>query len=383
MGWHLQQNILRSKLSVLRDFILNENGERNPSSICKEDTMRTTLKKNYFAPVALGLATLLAANIATAETPKEFFEGRTIKVIIGTKAGTTYDLYARMITQKMAEHLPGKPTFVPLNMPAASSVAALNHLYSKADRDGSVIGAINPGAIAAPVLQPNMAHYDSRKFNWLGSVVRETEVIAVWHTAPVQSLKEAYKKEIIVGGTGGASSVLPTMLNGILGTKFKVIGGYKGSGSVFLAMQRGEVHGIGATSVTNLKWRYSRHMKEGNLRVIGQYGLSPNDFLPGVPTVMDLVKNEKEAAALRLVLTRQEIGRAYLAPPGVPKQIVAAYRKAFDKTMSDPSFVAAVGKRKLDLDPQKHERIEKLVESLYGAPDDVVARVRKILGGRN
>lgn len=382
MDWHQQQNILRSKLSVLRNSILKEIGERNLSIICKEDTMRTTLKISYFAPVALGLATLLAANIATAETLKEFFEGRTITVIIGSKAGQTYDLYARMITPKMAEYLPGKPTFVPRNMPAASSVAALNHLYNKADRDGSVIGAINPGAISAPVLQPEMAHYDSRKFNWLGSVVRETEVIAVWHTAPVQSLKEALKKELIIGGTGGASSVLPTLINGILGTKFKVIEGYKGSGSVFLAMERGELEGIGATSVTNLKWRYSRLMKAGKIRVIGQYGLSPNDFLPGVPTVMDLVKDEKQAAALRLVLTRQEIGRAYLAPPGVPKQIVAAYRIAFNKTMSDPSFVAAIRKRKLDLDPQKHERIEKLVASFYEAPDDVVTRVRKILGGR-
>jgi tripartite-type tricarboxylate transporter receptor subunit TctC len=344
--------------------------------------MKTTLKQSYFAPVAFGLATLLAANIATAETPKKFFEGRTIKVIIGSKAGNTYDIYARMVTKKMAEHLPGKPIFVPLNMPAASSVAALNHLYNAADRNGSVIGAINPGAIAAPILQPKMARYDSRKFNWLGSVVRETEVIAVWHNAPVQSLNDAFKKEIIVGGTGGASSVLPKMINEILGTKFKVIEGYKGSGSVFLAMRRGEVQGIGATSVTNLKWRRSRLMKEKKLRVIAHYGLSPNDFVAGVPTVMDLVKDEKQAAALRLVLTRQEIGRTYLAPPGVPRQIVAAYRAAFDKTMSDPSFIAEVGKRKLDLDPQNHKRIAELVASYYKAPADVVTRVRKILGGR-
>lgn len=344
--------------------------------------MRTTLKISYFAPVALGLVTFLGTNVFSAQTPEEFFEGRQIKVIIGADAGTRYDLYARIVTQKMAKHLPGNPTFVALNMPAASSVAALNHLYKAADRDGSVIGAVNPGAIAAPVIQPDMARYDSREFNWLGSVARETEVIAVWHTAPVQSLKEAYEKEIIVGGTGGASSVLPTMINGILGTKFKVIGGYSSSGEVFLAMQRGELQGIGATSITHLKSQRARQIKEGKIRVIGQYGFSPNDFIPGVPTIMDLVKDEKEAAALQLVLTRQEIGRVYLTPPGVPAQIVAAYRNAFDKTVSDPSFVAEINKRKLDIDPQGHERIEELVEGLYGAPEDVVTKVRKILGGR-
>ncbi len=333
------------------------------------------------ATVATSLC-LFAAEAHAAGGPAEFFKNREVRVVVGQEPGTTYDLYARAVIRFMVKHLPGNPTFIVVNMPGAGSVVALNHLYNVAPKDGSTIGAINPGAVAASVLNPETALYDSRKFNWIGSVSRETEVIVVRADAPAQSLSDAMTSEIIVGGTGGASSVLPTMLNGVVGTKFKVISGYKGSNDVFLAMERGEVQGIGSTTLTNLKATQSALLDAKKLRIIGQYGLSPLASLPGVPTVMDLVTNQEQRDAFGLVLTRQEVGRALLAPPDLPADIVAAYRAAFDKTMTDPEFLQDVAARKMDFDPQSGTQLEPLIANLYRASESVVAKVRAILGGR-
>jgi len=340
---------------------------------------KITLLSVTVAILAYGLS---APKIAAAD-PAEFFKTREVRIVIGQEAGTTYDIYGRNVTRHMAKYLPGKVNFVAVNMPGAGSVVALNHLYNNAAKDGSVIGAINPGGVVVSILRPETAFYDSRKFNWIGSVARETEVIVVRQDTAVQSLADVLKTEVIVGGTGGASSVLPTMVNGVLGTKFKVVSGYKGSNEVFLAMQRGEVQGIGSTTLTNLKATQADLMNSKQIRIIGQYGLSPDANLPGVPTVMDLVTDQEQRDVFRLVLTRQELGRVMLAPPGVPADIVAAYRSAFDKAMVDAEFRDEVVKRSMDYDPQNAAQIEKLVADLYTALPAVVEKVNGILGARN
>jgi hypothetical protein len=162
-----------------------------------------------------------------------------------------------------------------------------------------------------------------------------------------------------------------------------VVDGYKGSNDAFLAMQRGEVHGVGSSSLTNLKTTQADLLNSKQIRIIGQYGLSPNADLPGVPTVMDLVTDPDQRDAFRLVLTRQEIGRVLLAPPDVPADIIAAYRAAFDKTMLDKEFREEVAKRAMDYDPQNAAQIEQLVADLYTASPAVVEKVKGILGGRN
>lgn len=332
-----------------------------------------------FAIAALFLGA--AAPAAFATDLAAFFKNREVRVIVGQEAGATYDTYARAVARHMARHLPGNPTFVISNMQGAGSIVALNHLYNVAPRDGSTIGAINPGAVSASILNPETALYDSRKFNWIGSVSRETAVIVVRSDAKAQSLKDALTSEIVVGGTGGASSVLTAMLNGVLGTRFKVIEGYKGASEVYLAMERREVDGIGSTTLTSLRATHSAMLDAKKLRIIGQYGLSRLASLPDVPTVMDLVTNPEQRDALGLVLIRQEIGRALLAPPDVPVDIVAAYRAAFDKTMADPAFKDEVATRKMDLDPQSGARLDPLIADLYRASPEVVARVKAILGG--
>ena len=333
--------------------------------------------------LVLGVAILHASAIGVqAQNAEQFFKDRTVHIIIGAAAGTTYDMYSRILVTHMPRYLPGNVTFIPQNMPAAGAITALNHLYNVAARDGSVIGSINPGAVMASLLDPDTAKYDSRKFNWLGSIARETEVIALWHDVPVNSLEDAFNTEVAVGGTGGASTVLPTMLNGVLGTKFKVVSGYTAANEVFLAMERGEVRGIGSTSLTNLKTTQSRLMSENKLKIIAQYGLSKDATLPNVSTVMEYVKTDEQRQAFQLVLARQELGRVFLMPPEVPGPIVEAYKKAFLATLNDDKFKEEIKLRQLDLDPQPGANLDKLIASNYTVPAPVIARVKEILGAR-
>lgn len=336
----------------------------------------------YASPCVVATAALVGSTALADTDAAAFFEDREIQMIVGSDAGSQYDLYARVLMDHITKHLPGEVTFVPAYMPAAGSAAAMNYLYNVAEQDGSVIGAINPGAVTTPLLFPDQANYDSREFHWLGSIMRDTEVIVVWHDVPVQTIDAAMETEIMVGGTGGASSVLPTLLNGVLDTQFRVIDGFNGLGEAFLSMERGEIHGIGASSLSNLVTNYQEMLDAGDINILAQYGLAPSAELDGIPTVMDYVTSDAQESAFRLMLTRQEIGRPFLLPPDVPEDIVAIYEEAFAATMADDAFIEDLQSRRLSYDPQTGETLDMLIAGLYDAPDDVIEDVRDFLGAR-
>jgi tripartite-type tricarboxylate transporter receptor subunit TctC len=331
------------------------------------------------------VAVVMAAgsSYAASNDASTFFKDRQVRFVIGADVGTAYDVYARLLAKFLPKHLPGNTLFVPQNMPAGGSIAALNYLYNIADKDGSVIGGINPGAAAAPLFTPEDARYDSRKFNWIGSVSRETDVVAIWHDAPVQNFDELFRKELLVGGSGGAASLTPAIINNLIGTKFKIINGYKSSAEIFLAMERGELQGIADTTLTTLQTLEGKQVADNKIRVIAQYGLSPNANLPGVPVVFDLLKTDEQRETFRLVMYRQELGRAFLLPEGTPQPIVDAYMKAFQDTMDDMDFRAAIEAGKLDFDPQPGAALHELMNIVYAVPDGVIARVKIALGGHS
>ncbi len=319
---------------------------------------------------------------ARCEDLAAFFKNKQVRMVIGADVGTAYDSYARLLIACLAKHLPGAATVVPQNMPAAGSIAALNYLYNIADRDGSVVGGINPGAAAAPLFTPTVARYDSRRFNWIGSIAREIDVAAVWENAPVQKFDDLFGTELLVGGNGGAASFTPAMINSLVGTKFKIVNGYKNATEVFLAMERGELQGIGDTTLTTLRTSERKLLDDKKIRIIAQYGLSPNaTTLQGVPFVESYLKTERQKETFRLILYRQELGRAFLLPPGVSQPIADAYRKAFQDTMDDSSFRARLEAQGLEFDPQDGDSLVKLMDTIYATPEDVVARVKAALNG--
>src|SRR5436190_523328 len=336
--------------------------------------MRTSL----FAVAALMSG--FAAPAAAQESVGQFYQGKTIRMIVGIAAGSGYDINARALAHHLSEHIPGKPTIVVQNQPGAGSITMTNQLYNAGPFDGTVIGAAFGGMPTAPLLTPEGVKFDPAKLNWLGSTNRETHVTYLWNTTPINNFDDLTKRETVVGAQapGTTQYDFPIMANAIFGTKFKIVKGYGGTPQIHLAMERGEIEGNGASAFTTLRALNGDWVKEKKVKIIAQWALRPNPELPGVPSVLDLAKNDKDKAALLLVLSRLDFGRPFFLPPNVPADRVEALRKAFDDTMKDPAFLAEAEKFKLDIDPLGGKQVSDLVVQVLATPKDVVDRVREI-----
>ena len=327
-------------------------------------------------PCVLAVAGVMGALGPAAA--QDFYKDKRVTMLIGSAPGGGYDAFGRTVAKYWTEHIPGRPTFVIQNMPGAGSLVAANHIYNVAAKDGTVIGAVNPGIATDPLLSPDRAKFDAREFPWIGSPLREIQTALVWHTAPVQSLEDLKTKELLVAGSGGATEVFPTVSQRVLGLKFKVIAGYAGTKAGGLAMERGEVQGIGGTTWASVKATYGHWLAEKKIKVIVQYGLRKHPELPDVPMLIDLAKTKEQRDALNFVLARQDLGRPYVTAPGVPADRVTLLRQTFVSTMKDPAFIKEAKQRKLDLDPEPvtGEELQKLVADIYATPKALVARLR-------
>jgi tripartite-type tricarboxylate transporter receptor subunit TctC len=302
-----------------------------------------------------------------------------IRMIIGHPVGNDYDLGGRFLAKYLTRHIPGKPTIVVSNMPAASSKAAANFLFGQAPADGSVFGSFSRNIPTQALTgQPNL-HVDPRKYNWIGGTALPGRVCVAWHTAKVRTPQDLLTMELIVGGGGSGTSlsILPTVFNHVLGTKFKIVEGYKGTTGVVLAMERGEVQGVCATYG---QFRiYEQLIKEGKLRFIFRAEESPIAAIPHVPSIYDLAKTEEQRQLMRFVFSSVEFGRPYVLPPATPKDKVAAMRKAFVAAVNDPEFRAEAAKLKLDMTHRPYRDLEKLVTNLYATPPSIIETVKKLI----
>jgi tripartite-type tricarboxylate transporter receptor subunit TctC len=329
---------------------------------------------------ALWLA-LLAPPAMAQDDVAAFYKDKTLRVVVGVAVGSGYDLNARTLARHIGAHIPGNPQVIVQNQPGAGSLTMTNTLYASGPFDGTVIGAPFNGMPTAPLLQPNGVRFDPTKLNWIGSTNRETHVTYVWHTAPAQSLDDLKTKELVVGAQapGTTQYDFPILGNDLFGWKFRVVKGYDGTPKIHLAMESGEVQGVGATSWTTLKAINSNWLEDKKIKVIAQWGLRKHPDLPDVPLVLDLAKTDADRQALLLGLARLDFGRPFFVPPGVPANRVEALRRAFDATMKDPAFLAEAEKLKLDIDPLSGAQVAELVAQVAATPPDVAARVREAL----
>jgi tripartite-type tricarboxylate transporter receptor subunit TctC len=323
----------------------------------------------------------LTASPVFGESVEDFYRGKQIRMVVGSDAGGGYDAYGRAVAAHMGKHVPGNPTFIVQNMAGVGSMLATNHVVNIAPKDGTVIGAIHPEAISSRLFRPDQAKYDPRKFVWLGSPVSVTFVVTVWHTAPVQSFDELFEKELIIAASGGDSTALPLLANGVLGTKFKVVQGYKGATAGMLAIERGEAQGNGGDALNALKSVHSDFLQSGQLKIIASYGLKVDPELKGVPLVIDYAKTEEQREELRLVLSNHEFGWPYIMAGEVPVDRAKAMVKAFEETMKDPEFLAEAAKRKLDISPVRGRDQAKLVQETFKAKPEIVEKVKPYLVG--
>ncbi len=342
------------------------------------------------------LACLVAASGASLSTPAtadsiaDFYKGKTMKVIVGSAPGGGYDTYARTTARHLRRFIPGTPNIIVQNRPGAASINAANFVYTVAPQDGSIIAAIQRGAPILQIMGEKGPKFEATKFQWLGSLNSDAGALYVWHTAKVQSFKDAFKTPVFFGSSGpNDTEFYPALANNLLGTKFALIKGYKSAPMVRIAMERGEVEGLSQTWAS-VKAGNPTWLPEGKIKPLVQVTLKPVKDLTkmGVPMMMDFVTRENvlpqysvedARAVFKLMLTGKTLSRPYAYGPKVPKERVTFMRAAFMKMADDAKFVADANKEHRDVDPISGEEMQKVIEELAKTPKKVLANANEFI----
>ncbi len=328
---------------------------------------------------AMLCAGALAGASASAQSPADFYKGKTVNVLIGVGVGGEYDLHARIVARHIGKHAPGAPNFVPQNMTGAGGAKMAAYLAEVAPKDGTNIGMIANNFPAMQAAGLDVIRFDLGKFQWIGSISPTVETMTVTKAAGISTIEEARSKEIIVGATGkGAITYsFPAMLNEFLGARFKIVPGYPGGNQINLAMERGEVQ---ARNNTWSSWKVTKPdwIKNGDIRILAYAGPAPKD-LPGVPNVVDLVKSADDKRTVELIVSGTMLGRPLAFAGDVPADRLAAIRAAFVQTMKDPEFLGEADKLKIEVDPVSGEDMQKVVANVLATPKNLAARARTII----
>ncbi len=338
--------------------------------------------KNPIVRAALALAACLALCApAAAQSVEDFYKGKTIRFLAGYGAGTGYDVYMRVVQRHIGQHIPGKPTVVPENMPGAGGLVMTNYLYNVAARDGTVIGLPSRNLVTDPLHGNDAAKFDALKFNWIGSVSSDVSTCLGWRASGVNTLQDAMSREIKLGGNGPQtdSAIMPRVLNALIGTKFKTFNGYPDSAAVGMAMEQGEVEGYCGFTLGSVRSARPVWLEKNLVSILMQMAPTNHPDLKDVPNPLDMLKDEGSRQAYLLVFGAGAMGRPIAAPPGVPAERVAALRKAFQDTLRDPEFLEDVKASRIDVDgPTDGAAVEALIRQLYATPKAVVDRVTEL-----
>ena len=275
----------------------------------------------------------------------------------------------------MGKHIPGHPEFIRQHRQGAGGIIAANYLYNAAKRDGTVIAIIHRGAVStSPVFHEKGVKFDPRKFSWIGSITKETNLCVSYYKTSIKSFKDMMTTPMIVGGLGpGADTDLfPILYNNLFGTKFKLITGYHQGTAITLAMERGEVQGRCGWSYSSIESTKNEWLKEHRLHFLVINGLSKDPALPDVPLAEDFATTQQQKDIIELAVAPQEMARPILGPPDIPKDRVKILRDAFDATMKDPDFLTEAKRRRLDVSPMTGQQVADLVTSLMAKSPDIV-----------
>lgn len=339
--------------------------------------------RNYFSrPLVAGLvATVFGlSSPAMADAVADFYKGKRIQIVIGFDAGGGYGLYAQAIGPFLSKYIPGNPDVIPQYMPGAGSLKAANYVYNAAPKDGLYVAVAGPTLVVQQVTQPQGMKLDHAKVQYIGRLNQMNTVFMVNAGRGVSSLQDAKNKEVILASTGKGdqSYMYPMMANRLVGTKFKVVIGYKGSKDMQIAMERNEVEGRGG-AWASWKSSFAGQLAAKSLVPLFQIGLAKAEDLPNVPLLQDLVANADDKAAVEFLSAGAEIGRTIWAAPEVPADRVQALRQAFDKAMKDPDFAAAAKKRKMDLEYLSGADVQKVVARTLKITPQQVARANELI----
>jgi tripartite-type tricarboxylate transporter receptor subunit TctC len=342
------------------------------------------MKVRRFIQCLIVSAAVAAPFSVQAQSAGPSFANKQIRILIGySPTGFGYDTYGRLLARYIGKYLPGTPVVLPQNRPGAGSLNLANYLYNAAPKDGTEIAIVGRGVAMEPLLggTGSQARFDSTAFSWLGSMNNEVSGFFVRQGAPATTLQEIFAgTPLQVGstGVGGDQHAFTAALNSLFGTKLKAISGYPGTQEIMLAVERGELDGI-----VGYSWGVARSgnrddLQTGRLKIVLQLALDKHKELPDVPLITDLVKNSGDRHVLEMIFSRQSMGRPLVAPPGLEPRLVELLRRAFSDAMHDPQLIAEGAKMNLELNYVSGAEVQALVERLYAAPADVVARAQAI-----
>jgi tripartite-type tricarboxylate transporter receptor subunit TctC len=317
---------------------------------------------------------------AAAQPAEEFYRGKQITLLIGLGAGETYDLYARLLARHLSKYIPGEPLIIPSNKPGAGSLNAVNALYNTAAKDGTVIGTGHRFVPLMPLLNMPGTQFDALKFNYIGSMTRETGVCIARKDSGFRSMEDTRTREFMVGTTGAGAEMTTfnATISKMLGAKLKVVRGYLTSTDIDLAIERGELQGRCGVSYGSLRANKPEWLQNDYVTVLIQLGLVKHPDMPDAPLLIDLVKDQNDRAALELMLAPSNMARPFFAPPGVPAERIAILRKAFDAAMKDPALIEEAAKARLELSPMGGAEMQTLLSKLHALPQPVLERARAL-----
>jgi tripartite-type tricarboxylate transporter receptor subunit TctC len=323
---------------------------------------------------------LAPASPAIADPVADFYRGRIINLMIGVNVGGSYDRDARLVARYLGSHMPGNPTIVPQNMIGGGGIVMANFLQSIAPKDGTSIGMIPNTLVVNQLVGMAAVRYDMGKFHWIGSIMPTAHsAMVAWHASGITSIADARRAQVTAGASpkGSFLYAMPALLNEFLGTRFKIVAGYQGIASVYLAMERGEVDALGITW-GEFKVEKSDMVRDHKVRILVQS--APNaDELPDVPTVDELARDAADRGPMDFLLSGNALGRPLAAPPGTPPERVEALRTAFADTMRDPRFLHDVEASRTEFGPIAGDTLQHAVERILATPPQWIARAKVVL----
>ena len=333
---------------------------------------RLTLKVVFSAASMLAAFSFASSDARSAE---DLFKGKTISIVVAAGEGGGFDIAARVTAMYLPRFLPGRPTIVVQNMPGANGIRATEYIYRIAPRDGLTIGVLQPLMVLNKVLDPS-ARYEPQEFTWIGRMNPSPTFGVSWHTAGVRSIEEAKttKLTLAAGGPLGPAWMISQALNRLAGTKFAPIKGYPSANDQGLAMERGEVGGMGSASEEYLQDRGWFDQKLVN--VIYTVGRERRAIAPDTPTVVELMGSDRDRNVMKLLTSATDIGRGFVAPPGIAPVLTATLRQGFAQMLQDPDFIAEARRRSIEIEPLPPDQLAQLVSEAMAMSEGVMEEAR-------
>lgn len=327
---------------------------------------------------ALSVAALVALSTQAhaQQAVADFYRGKTITILFGGSPGGGYDVDARILARHIGRFIPGNPSLVVQNISGARGLTSVNRLYSTSPKDGTFMGVVQRGLLTSPWLNPTGVQFDVFKFNWLFSTAAEPGVAIVWKPPTKLTIDDLRSREVIIGGSGD-SAIIPQVFNYTTGTKFKIIQGYPGTSDLVLAMERGEIQGIGYYSWSNIPSKNPTWLSEQKIQVLLQTGDQRSPELPDVPTVSELATDPGKRLVQDLWLSPLEFARPYAMPPETPKDRVAAIQAAFGEMLKNGDFQEDAKKSGMVVDPRSADQIRALLNRIAAMPPSVIEDAKK------